>query len=489
MGRLASFRYIGRVRDPAGRTGGWLRHASTAWSGSRSFRGDASHNAVGIPTFSERRKLPPLAMLGVFGVLGCPILLHRESSQCEGLQGKPDEFVESYSRIACGYHMGQEDPKNDSSFIPSADITWATRPEQADRMAILQVNANPVLEDRAVIQELHTVANGTLLFGAVIDGHGGWQVAEYVQRKLPGYVERSINEACSSKDPETPLNCTEIGEAIRSAFVQLDNDMMSRVQGTVEMGLSRTAKVGACCAAVVVTPEAVITANSGDCRVIFATPSNSVESLTSSHSANEPSERKRLQEEHPDEPDIVVCKKSFHVPNSPQRWIEYPVQWLGLLGHAIEQSSCYVKGRLQPTRSFGDFYLKREEFSYDFETDSPFFRDAKSFPYITAVPEVRIYPRDTALRLGQYQRQSRPFLVLASDGVWDFLSPQEVVTTAREGLQVSVQDAARRVIRAVLSTAAKESGFSVADLALLNPKDKRRVYDDTTVCIIMLDTV
>lgn len=65
----------------------------------------------------------------------------------------------------------------------------------------------------------------------------------------------------------------------------------------------------------------------------------------------------------------VVCKKSFEIDRSPRKWIDYPQFWLGYLGTEIKLSNCYVKGRLQPTRSFGDFYLKLKEFAYDHELD------------------------------------------------------------------------------------------------------------------------
>ena len=45
--------------------------------------------------------------------------------------------------------------------------------------------------------------------------------------------------------------------------------------------------------------------------------------------AGEPFEQARLVKKFPGENDIVMCK-----------------------------NACYVKGRLQPTRSLGDFYLK-----------------------------------------------------------------------------------------------------------------------------------
>ena len=53
--------------------------------------------------------------------------------------------------------------------------------------------------------------------------------------------------------------------------------------------------------------------------------------MNNAHAAGEPAEQERLKKEFPDDPNIVVKKKS---------------------------GACYVKGRLMPTRSFGDFHLK-----------------------------------------------------------------------------------------------------------------------------------
>ena len=56
------------------------------------------------------------------------------------------------------------------------------------------------------------------------------------------------------------------------------------------------------------------------------------------HNAREPRERARLTKEHPDEADIVVCRKD-------------------------STTACYVKSRLQPTRALGDAYLKSADFN------------------------------------------------------------------------------------------------------------------------------
>lgn len=66
------------------------------------------------------------------------------------------------------------------------------------------------------------------------------------------------------------------------------------------------------------------------------------------------------------------------------------------------QSACYVKGRLQPTRSFGDFYLKNKEYNF---TNIRVFTG----PYIESTPLV------TNFKLTSEHKN----LILATDGLWD----------------------------------------------------------------------
>jgi pyruvate dehydrogenase phosphatase len=63
-----------------------------------------------------------------------------------------------------------------------------------------------------------------------------------------------------------------------------------------------------------------------------------------------------------------------------------------------------VKGRLQPTRSFGDFYLKFKE--YNFTRLAVF-----TGPYIEATPLVTHFTL----------KDEHKHLILASDGLWDEL--------------------------------------------------------------------
>lgn len=73
-----------------------------------------------------------------------------------------------------------------------------------------------------------------------------------------------------------------------------------------------------------------------------------------------------------------------------------------------------MKGRLQPTRSLGDFYLKYS--CYNFTKLSVF-----TGPYITHKPMITCF----------YINDNHSRLVLATDGLWDELDEQEINKVAK----------------------------------------------------------
>ena len=57
--------------------------------------------------------------------------------------------------------------------------------------------------------------------------------------------------------------------------------------------------------------------------------------------------------------------------------------------------SCYVKGRLQPSRTIGDFRLKMKEFNNpnNYSSEMEYQTPIKNFSghYIIAIPEIQVF--------------------------------------------------------------------------------------------------
>ena len=185
----------------------------------------------------------------------------------------------------------------------------------------------------------------------------------------------------------------------------------------------------------------------------------------------------KLRKEHPGENNAFVCK-----PNNPD--------------------ACYVKGRLQLTRSIGDAYLKYHEFnapagvhrSAGRHIPPPF-----TPPYVSHEPEMHHVNLCT----------SDKFLVIASDGIWDFLSPQEAVEIVSSCGSKNATEAAALLVEKTIERAASRYGecltpsfsstaaitfppwpdsflgLSASELQMLpTGSDRRRKHDDTTVVVL-----
>lgn len=152
-----------------------------------------------------------------------------------------------------------------------------------------------------------------------------------------------------------------------------------------------------------VTEKEMVCANSGDCQAVFIQSSESGEcsaqKMNKKLNAMSKKEQERLRTSHPHEEDIVRCK---------------------------HKNACYVKGVLQPTRSFGDFRLKYADFNDPEEhgVAKGFHRLRSSFkgPYITHVPQIRVFQRS----------QVDQFLVVGSDGLWDEVTPLQVAKVVQQ---------------------------------------------------------
>ena len=168
--------------------------------------------------------------------------------------------------------------------------------------------------------------------------------------------------------------------------------------------------------------------------------------------ADNPEQQKRLKLQYPDESDIFVCKR----PNS---------------------TSCYVKGRLQPTRSIGDLRLKLAQFNNpkNYNRQYEFQPPLKNFTgnYIQAEPYVKVF------QLNKKQK----WVVLASDGLWDELGCQEVAQTCKS---TPVQQLGGKLINMCLQKAAKDNNKTVQQIKAIPQGKKRNIHDDITIVVMDL---
>lgn len=192
--------------------------------------------------------------------------------------------------------------------------------------------ANNPIEDRYVI---FSDSERTLRLAAVLDGHGGWQVADYVSKNLMNALTaRKCFDMNAEDERDTTMKLREVYNDLEEAYI-------SSVRPAYKLGYGNVASVGACTLVAIVKDSHLVVANAGDCRCVLGKQAASgfeAVRITTDHNCRYPSEQEKLRRAHPGEDDIVLCH-----PNDP--------------------TACYVKGKLQLTRAIGDLYLKHHEFN------------------------------------------------------------------------------------------------------------------------------
>ncbi|KAK9927905.1 hypothetical protein M0R45_025068 [Rubus argutus] len=136
-----------------------------------------------------------------------------------------------------------------------------------------------------------------------------------------------------------------------------------------------------------------------------------------------------------------------------------------------------VKGRLKVTRAFGAGFLKQPKFNAPL---LEMFRNEYigTAPYISCLPSLRhhrLCPRDQ-------------FLILSSDGLYQYLTNQEVVSHVENFMEKFPEgDPAQHLIEELLFRAAKKAGMDFHELLDIPQGDRRKYHDDVTVMVISLE--
>ncbi|KAG7955776.1 hypothetical protein I3843_11G089700 [Carya illinoinensis] len=167
--------------------------------------------------------------------------------------------------------------------------------------------------------------------------------------------------------------------------------------------------------------------------------------LSTDHSTSIEDEVIRIKNEHPDDKQCIVNDR--------------------------------VKGRLKVTRAFGAGFLKQPKWN---DALLEMFRNEYigTAPYISCSPSLhhhRLCPRDQ-------------FLILSSDGLYQYLSNQEVVSLVESFMEKFPDgDPAQHLIEELLFRAAKKAGLEFHELLDIPQGDRRKYHDDVTVMVISLE--
>ncbi|KAF4625021.1 hypothetical protein G7Y89_g13148 [Cudoniella acicularis] len=296
------------------------------------------------------------------------------------------------------------------------------------RYDVVQIPSNDPIEDdhsEKIIELPQAAAAATAtsaqnpasdwMFWGVFDGHSGWTTSAKLRNVLINFVARELNSTYKAAlaDPAVSSPSSEaIEAAIKTGFNRLDHEI---VHESVEQVLKANSKL--------VAAELLAPALSGSCALLSFYDSNTkllrvactgdsravlgrrgengkwvARPLSVDQTGGNPDEEARMRKLHPGEDNVIRNGR--------------------------------VLGGLEPTRAFGDASYKwsrevseRLKRSFFGRTPSNHLRTP---PYVTAEPVV------TTTKI---EPEKGDFVVMATDGLWEMLTNEEVVGLVGQWLE------------------------------------------------------
>eukprot|EP00249_Psilotum_nudum_P019013 c27063_g1_i1 orf=494-2260(+) len=242
-------------------------------------------------------------------------------------------------------------------------------------------------------------------------------------------------------------------QGLQRALAQTESDFTEMVEQEMDKRPD-LAMVGSCVLVVLLHGQVLYTLNLGDSRAVLATGQERggrdatkflhAVQLTESHVLEEEKEKQRILAEHPDDPSTIVAGR--------------------------------VKGKLKLTRAFGAGYLKKAKLN-DALMGILRVQDLFSPPYISSQPSLNMH------KVSKFDR----FMVIGSDGLFDFFSNQEVVEYVDRYISEKLSsDPAKYMLEQLLLRAAENAGMTVEQLKDIPSGRRRRYHDDVTIIVIIL---
>ncbi|MQL71491.1 hypothetical protein Taro_003775 [Colocasia esculenta] len=245
-------------------------------------------------------------------------------------------------------------------------------------------------------------------------------------------------------------------DSLKQALAQAEHDFLCMV-GLEMDERPDLVSVGSCVLVVLLYGQNLYTLNLGDSRAVLATQSgNYIDEtgeldafqLTDWHSVDNEKERVQLLLKHPDDPKTIVAGR--------------------------------VKGKLKLTRAFGVGYLKKKELN-DALMGILQVQNLLCPPYISTEPSLHVH------RISEGDR----FVILASDGMFDFFSNQEAVELVDSFIMRDpFGSPAKFLVEQLVAKAAQRAGIilclTVEELLRVPAGRRRKYHDDVTVIVILL---
>lgn len=317
---------------------------------------------------------------------------------------------------------------------------------QKVRYDVVQLPSNDPIEDDHVEKIIEAPQAATTagaegndwMFWGVFDGHSGWTTSAKLRQTLISYVARELNTTYTSSTgaQHTLPTPSSIDAAIKRGFLALDKSIVHDSVAQVMKNKSKAQAaallapaISGSCALLSFYDSATKTlrvACTGDSRAVLGRRSTNNAArwvampLSVDQTGGNEEEAARLRAEHPNEPNVVRNGR--------------------------------VLGGLEPSRAFGDATYKWSKETQDFLRKDYFGRangNIQTPPYVTAEPVV------TTTKV---QPEKGDFVVMATDGLWEMLTNEEVVGLVGSWLEKHPE--AQSGGRPVTSTASTSSTTS-----------------------------
>ncbi|KAI2620823.1 protein phosphatase 2C [Xylaria nigripes] len=317
--------------------------------------------------------------------------------------------------------------QNETSFL-------VNRGQGVLRYDVVQLPSNnPIEDDHAerIVEVASPQGNSSndWMFWGVFDGHAGWTTSAKLRQTLISYVGRELNATYKAAQVMGTTPSPEaIDAAMKTGFTRLDHEIVhDSVDKVLKSNSKRVAAellgpaLSGSCALLSfydTSSKTLRVACTGDSRAVLGRRTDSgkwaATPLSDDQTGSNPNEAARMRKAHPGEERVVHNGR--------------------------------VLGGLEPTRAFGDASYKWSREISDRLRASFFGRQTsphlKTPPYVTAEPVVTTT---------QINPEKGDFLVMATDGLWEMLSNEEVVGLVGKWIESQAAEQSTSQIGAVWS--------------------------------------